>query len=117
MKKNRQGGFSFFKLMVIMMFVVLVLCIAVPSIKTMAGQSGASACEHNIKTITRLEGEYYRQIGEHTPEYTNLGIVDENSTLYMTGLLSKEDIECASTGGVYQWQIVDGETVLVCTGH
>ena len=117
MKKNGQGGFSFFKLMIIMTVVVLVLCIGIPSIKTFAGQTGSNACNNNIKTITRLEEEYYKQIGEHTEEYNNLDVVGENSTLFKAGLLSKEDIECKKTGGVYQWQNVDEAIVLVCTGH
>jgi len=117
MKNFWQRGASFFKILLVLTIVVVLICVAVPSVKTVAGQSGARACENNIATIDRLENEYYKQIGRHTDEYQNLEFVDEDSDLYKAGLLSEDDIACKQTEGQYQWQEVDGIVVLVCTGH
>ncbi len=117
MKISQEGGFSFFKFILMLTVVVLVLCIGIPSVKTLAGQTGIRACESNIETITKLENEYYRIMGVHTYEYLNLDIVDEDSTLFAAGFLSEDDIICRQTGGRYQWQNANGEIILVCTGH
>ena len=117
MKISRQGGFSFFKFLIMMTVIVFILCIGIPSFKAVAGQNGIRACENNIETITRLEDEYYRIMGEHTKEYINLEAVGEGSTLFTVGFLSEDDIVCKQTGGHYEWQSINGETVLMCTGH
>ncbi len=117
MKISPQGGFSFFKFLIMMTVIVLVLCVGIPSFKALAGQTGIRACEANIATITKLENDYYRMMGEHTKEYINLEIVDKDSTLFRAGFLSEDDIVCKQTDGQYQWQNVDGEIKIVCTGH
>ncbi len=117
MKSYWQKGASFFKLLLVLTIVVVIVCVAIPSVRTVAGQSGTRACGNNITTIVRLENEYYKQIGRHTDEYLNLEYVNSDSGLYKAGLLSEEDITCKQTNGKYHWQEVDGEIVLVCTGH
>lgn len=117
MKINNQKGYTFLKTMVILTVAVVVICVGIPSIRTVAGQSGVRACENNIETITRLENEFYRLTGEHTDEYINLEIVDEDSDLFKYELLSRDDIRCRQTDGHYQWKSVDGKVVLVCSGH
>lgn len=117
MKSYGQRGSSFFKILMVLTIVVIVICVAVPSYRTVAGQSGARACENNIATIVRLENEYYNQIGRHTDEYLNLDYVDTDSDLFKAGLLSDDDIACKQTDGDYRWQEVNGIVVLVCTGH
>jgi len=117
MKRFSQGGYSFFKVLVILTVAALILIVGIPSIKTLAGQTGENACKNNIETISRLEDEYYSMMGTHTKEYTNLDYVDEDSTLFVAGFLSEDDINCRQTGGQYKWQEVNGRVILVCTGH
>jgi|GEM_PF-5635586 len=117
MKSTKQRGYSFFKVLVIMAFAVLVLSVGIPSVRTFAGQTSLKGCEANVAAITRLENEYYKQLGKHTDEYVNLDFVSEESDLFRAGLLSKEDINCKKTDGQYQWQEVNGQVVLVCNGH
>lgn len=117
MMNNNQKGYTFLKTMVILTVAVVVICVGIPSIRTVAGQSGERACENNIETIKRLENEFFRLTGEHTTEYINLEIVNEQSDLFRYELLSKDDIRCRQTDGYYQWQNVDGKIVLVCSEH
>lgn len=117
MKSYWQKGASFFKVLLTLTIVVVVICVAIPSYRAVAGQTGIRACENNIATIVRLENEYYKQIGWHTEEYLNLEYVDEDSDLYKAGLLSEDDINCKQTDGEYQWQEVEGIVELVCSGH
>lgn len=117
MNRTRTGGFASTQAIVIIAIVVIVLCFAIPSIKAIAGQSGSKACEKNIATIERLERQYYEQTQTHTDEYIELNFINKESGLYKIGLLSEEDIVCSETGGEYQWQYVNGEMAVVCTGE
>lgn len=53
----------------------------------------------------------------HTEEYKELEYVDEDSTLFVAGFLAEDEVTCRQTDGQYQYQLVDGQVVLMCTGH